>query len=98
MSYPRQVAVGNDVGKFQKSGLGMQPGSSGNGTAPAPVEKTKKVTPISKQVTNKISSSATKLTELMAWEAKVTDNTVLPLFIKTTTYFLGIFYPCPWDQ
>ena len=59
-------------------GLGMQPGGDPGKSMPAGLpEKTKKVTPISKQVTNKISSSATKLTELMAWESKVKDNTAL---------------------
>ena len=67
-----------DIGKFQTAGLGMQPGSTPS-TAPARVEKQKKVVPLSKQVTNKISSSSAKLTELMAWEAKVQDNKVLYL-------------------
>jgi len=93
-NYPRQVVVGNDVDKFQSSGLGMQPGGSGNGGAPpAPVEKIKKVIPLSKKVTNKISSSATKLTEVMAWEAKVADNTALSIFVETKTFCMCFFQP-----
>ena len=79
--------MGNDIDKFQTAGLGMQPGTGNAGAPPAPVEKPKKVTPLSKQMTNKISSSATKLTELMAWEAKVTDNTALPFYVETKAYF-----------
>ncbi|CAL1141803.1 unnamed protein product [Cladocopium goreaui] len=72
-----QIAVGGEIEKLQSMGLGMQPGGGGNSVPAAPTEKPKKVTPISKQVTNKISSSSAKLTELMAWESKIKDNTVL---------------------
>ncbi|CAL1167635.1 unnamed protein product [Cladocopium goreaui] len=71
-----QVAAGGEIGKFQASGLGVQPGVTSS-TPPPKVEKQKKAVPLSKQVTNKISSSSAKLTELMAWEAKVQDNKVL---------------------
>ena len=74
----RQVAAGGEIGKFQASGLGVQPGVTSS-TPPPKVEKQKKAVPLSKQVTNKISSSSAKLTELMAWEAKVLDNKVLYL-------------------
>eukprot|EP00435_Cladocopium_sp_Y103_P040323 s1097_g10.t5 len=66
----QQIAVGGDLGRFQAVGLGgMTPGSTPSTPAPKG-EKQKKVVPLSKQVTNKISSSSAKLTELMAWEAK----------------------------
>ena len=79
----RQVAAGGDVGRFQSVGLGVQP---------PPVEKNKKVVPLSKQLTNKISTSSTKLTELMAWEAKVTDNNVLYLIFDFTQFLIGSFF------
>ena len=60
----------------------MHAGAPGDGQTPTvPAEKTKKVVPLSKQLTNKISSSSSKLTELMAWEAKVIDNKVLFLIV-----------------
>ena len=74
--------------RFQAVGLGMQPGQGASpGGPPPPTEKPKKVTPLSKQVTNKISSSSAKLTELMAWEAKVSDNKTLSLFTDTKIHF-----------
>ena len=89
---PRQVAVAGDIGRFQSAGLGLQPGGAvPGGSPPAPVEKPKKVVPLSKQLTNKISSSSTKLTELMAWEAKVTDNTVLYLIFDFLLYYFFSF-------
>ena len=89
----RQVAAGGDVGRFQSVGLGVQPGGVVPGsTTPPPVEKTKKVVPLSKQLTNKISTSSTKLTELMAWEAKVTDNNVLYLIFDFTQFLIGSFF------
>ena len=81
--HPRQIAVGGDLERFQATGLGMQPGAGGtpSGTTAPRAEKVKKVVPLSKQVTSKISSSSSKLTELMAWEAKVSDNkTLFPSF------------------
>ncbi|CAL1168542.1 unnamed protein product, partial [Cladocopium goreaui] len=59
-----QIAVGGDLERFQAAGLGLQPGAGGTPAgAPAPrAEKVKKVVPLAKQVTNKISSSATLLT------------------------------------
>jgi len=85
--------VGNDIGRFQAVGLGMQPGQASNtgGPPPPPTEKPKKVIPLSKQVTNKISSSSTKLTELMAWEAKVSDNKALSLFTETKIHFVFLY-------
>lgn len=78
----RQVAVGGDVSQFQAMGLGVHTHAPGAGQTPTvPSEKTKKVVPLSKQITNRISSSSSKLTELMAWEAKVTDNKVLFLIV-----------------
>ena len=68
------------------------------GSPPAPVEKPKKVVPLSKQLTNKISSSSTKLTELMAWEAKVTDNNVLYLIFDFLLYYFFPFHICVYWQ
>ena len=71
-----------DVAQFQAMGLGVHARAPGEGQpSTVPTEKPKKVVPISKQLTNKISSSSSKLTELMAWEAKVTDNKVLFLIV-----------------
>ena len=71
----------------------MQPGQASNtgGPPPPPTEKPKKVIPLSKQVTNKISSSSTKLTELMAWEAKASDNKALSLFTETKIHFVFLY-------
>lgn len=96
---PRQVAVAGDIGRFQSAGLGLQPGGAVPGGAPpAPVGKKPKVVPLSKQLTNKISSSSTKLTELMAWEAKVTDNTVLYLILISCCTKLFPFLICVYWQ
>lgn len=78
--------MGGEIEKLQSMGLGMQPGGGGNSVPAAPTEKPKKVTPISKQVTNKISSSSAKLTELMAWESKIKDNTVLSLGLMNINF------------
>ena len=89
----RQIAVGGDLERFQAAGLGLQPGAGGTPSgAPAPrAEKVKKVVPLAKQVTNKISSSSSKLTELMAWEAKVSDNkTLFPSFDLPSSSFRNI--------
>ena len=78
----RQIAVGPDVSQFQAMGLGVHASAHGASEPPmVPPEKTKKVVPLPKQLTNKISSSSSKLTELMAWEAKVADNKVLFLIL-----------------
>lgn len=77
--YLRQIAVGNDLAAFQSGGLGPGRGTdpSGDNKLPQGGPKQKKVVPLSKQISNKISSSSSKLAELMAWESKVTDNTTL---------------------
>lgn len=81
--YLRQSVAGGDLARFQSVGLGLGDGGAGN--APegpkVPLEKPKKVVPLSKQLTNKISSGSSKLTELMAWEAKVADNKTLYLIL-----------------
>ena len=82
-TYLRQSVAGGDLARFQSVGLGLGDGGAGN--APegpkVPLEKPKKVVPLSKQLTNKISSGSSKLTELMAWEAKVADNKTLYLIL-----------------
>ena len=70
------------MAKFNSGAIGALGAGMANASGappPPPPEKQKKVQPLSKQVTNKISSSSSKLTELMAWQAKVTDNKVLSL-------------------
>lgn len=79
----RQSVAGGDLARFQAVGLGLGAEGAGNETEgpKVPSEKPKKHVPLSKQLTNKISSSSTKLTELMAWEAKVADNKTLYLIL-----------------
>ena len=93
MLHLRQIAVGGDLERFQSAALGLAPGAGGTpaGTPAPRVEKAKKVVPLAKQVTNKISSGSSKLTELMAWEAKVKDNqTLFPSFDLSLFFFLDL--------
>ena len=66
--------------QFQ-SGLPAVASGSGTGGVPPPgdIPKPKKSVPYAKQLSSKISTSSAKLTELMAWEAKVKDCTTLLL-------------------
>ena len=94
MLHLRQIAVGGDLERFQAAGLGLAPGAPSDTRAPR-VEKVKKVVPLAKQVTNKISSGSSKLTELMAWEAKVKDNqTLFPSFDLSFFFFLDLTGLC----
>lgn len=74
----RQIAVGSELAALQSAapGLGSGAGAKGN-PPPPPPEKKKKIPPISKQLSTKISSSSSKLTECMAWETKISENTAL---------------------
>ena len=91
----RQSVAGGDLGRFQAVGLGL--GAEGAGNAPegpqVPSEKPKKNVPLSKQLTTKISSSSTKLTELMAWETKVADNKTLYLILIYIPVAFACFAP-----
>ena len=94
----RQIAVGGDLAKFQSDGVGsMTPAATsqpdGSDPKPPPV-KGKRQVPLGKQVSNKLSSSSSKLTELLAWEAKVTDNQTLYLvFVYIVHFFNWNLYP-----
>lgn len=75
--------MGGNMGRFQAaaagSGLadsGPVAGRDGQPPPPAPV-KEKKKQPIAKQMSSKISTASSKLTELMAWKAKVSECTAL---------------------
>ena len=78
--YLRQIATGPQMHQFQ-SGLPAVASGSGTGGVPPPgdIPKPKKAVPYAKQLSSKISTSSAKLTELMAWEAKVKDCTTLLL-------------------
>ena len=54
------------------------PVENGDGL-PLPPSGKKRVAPMSKQLSSKISSCSTKLTEIMAWDAKIKDCTTLYL-------------------
>ena len=74
----RQIAVGNELASLQSAAPGLSAGAAAGGKPPPPPpKKEKKTPPIPKQLSTKISSSSSKLTECMAWETKISDNTAL---------------------
>ena len=75
--HPRQAAVGTHMTQFQSNGMHLPSGGpNAPQQLPAPPPE-KKRPPLSKQISSKISNSSSKLTEIMAWHAKVQDCTTL---------------------
>lgn len=67
------ATMGANMEKFQASGVGLASNAAGNVPPQMAEPKQKRKPPIAKQVSSKISSASSKLTELMAWRAKVND-------------------------
>lgn len=76
----RQIAMGTHMAQFNNNPVpvGQPAGEGGDGTIP-PGPKSKKTVPLAKQLQNKISTSSSKLTEIMAWDSKIKDCTTLLL-------------------
>jgi len=87
----RQIAVGNELASLQSAAPGLSAGAAAGGKPPPPPpKKEKKTPPIPKQLSTKISSSSSKLTECMAWETKISDNTALWLDWIWICFFWGL--------
>lgn len=71
--------MGPDMARFQSGLPSLGRPGGGEADPQRPITKPKKVVPVAKQLSNKISACSTKLTEIMAWESKVKDCTSLPL-------------------
>lgn len=72
---PRSAAMGPHMTQFQNAGLGLGSTPAGDGETQPPPPKEKKKPPLAKQISTKISAGSARLTEVMAWKAKVQDCT-----------------------
>ena len=76
---PRQVAAAGEISRFTSSGSCLtekqEPGDDQR--TPPQEPKVKKTPTLQKQISSKISSCSSKLTEIMAWEAKLKEMPAL---------------------
>jgi hypothetical protein len=75
---PRSATMGTYMTQFQNAGVGLASNAAGDAEKQQmPPPKEKKKPPLTKQISSKISSGSGKLTEVMAWKAKVQDCTTM---------------------
>ena len=77
MHAPRSAAMGPYMTQFQNAGVGLASAPAGNGDHQPPPPKEKKKPPLARQIATKISAGSARLTEVMAWRAKVQDCTTM---------------------